>query len=86
MQWKHWPTRCRGEPVDGDFGRFRDLLEHELASRARHRIRRANLLGLYEWLLATIKAPITGRLEAITRLEQAMEQDRAALWPRSAPG
>ncbi|MGZ3414388.1 MAG: GTPase, partial [Isosphaeraceae bacterium] len=41
-----------GEPVDGDFGRFRDLLEHELASRARHRIRRANLLGLYEWLLA----------------------------------
>ena len=41
----------RGEPVDGDFSRFRDLLEHELASRARHRIRRANLLGLYDWLL-----------------------------------
>ena len=41
-----------GEPVDGEFGRFRDLLEHELASRARHRIRRANLLGLYDWLLA----------------------------------
>ena len=52
-----------GEPVDADFSRFRDLLEHELASRARHRIRRANLLGLYEWLLATIKTPITGRLE-----------------------
>ena len=40
--------QMHGDPVDGDFGRFRDLLEHELASRARHRIRRANLLGLYE--------------------------------------
>ena len=55
-----------GEPVDGEFSRFRDLLEHELASRARHRIRRANLLGLYEWLLATIKAPITTGLEAVS--------------------
>ena len=68
-----------GEPVDGDFGRFCDLLEHELASRARHRIRQANLLGLYEWLLATIKTPITGRLEDVTRLEQAMDQDRSVL-------
>ena len=58
--------QMRGEPVDGDFGRFRDLLEHELASRARHRIRRANLLGLYEWLLTTIKAPITSRLADVT--------------------
>src|SRR5208337_975349 len=58
-----------GEPTDGEFGRFRDLLEHVLASRARHRIRRANLLGLYEWLLATIRTPITGRLENVTRLE-----------------
>ena len=68
-----------GEPVDGEFGRFRDLLEHELASRARHRIRRANLLGLYEWLLATIKAPITARLEAVSGLEQTMDQDRSML-------
>ena len=68
-----------GAPVDGEFGRFRDLLEHELASRARHRIRRANLLGLYEWLLATIKAPITAGLEAVGRLEQTMDQDRSML-------
>ena len=52
----------RAEPEDGEFGRFRDLLEHELASRARHRIRRANLLGLYNWLLTTIRAPINERL------------------------
>ncbi len=71
--------QMHGNPVDGDFGRFRDLLEHELASRARHRIRRANLLGLYEWLLATIKAPITARLVDVSRLEQAMDQDRSAL-------
>jgi hypothetical protein len=68
-----------GEPVDGDFSRFRDLLEHELASRARHRIRRANLVGLYQWLLATIKTPIARRLEDVKRLEQTMNQDRAAL-------
>ena len=69
----------RGEPVDGDFSRFRDLLEHELASRARHRIRRANLLGLYNWLLTTIKEPITARLEAVSRLEAAMDKERSAL-------
>jgi hypothetical protein len=67
------------EPVDGEFGRFRDLLEHELASRARHRIRRANLLGLYGWLFATIKAPITLRLESVARLEKEMDQERASL-------
>ena len=67
------------EPVDGEFGRFRDLLEHELASRARHRIRRANLLGLYGWLFATIKPPIALRLESVARLEKEMDQERAAL-------
>lgn len=69
----------RGEPVDGDFARFRDLLEHELASRARHRIRRANLLGLYHWLLDTVKGPIEDRLEAVSRLEAAMDKERSAL-------
>jgi hypothetical protein len=69
----------RGEPVDGEFGQFRDLLEKELASRARHRIRRANLLGLYEWLLATIRGPIDERLEAVSRLEAAIGRERTAL-------
>jgi hypothetical protein len=69
----------RGEPVDPEFARFRDLLENELASRARHRIRRANLLGLYAWLLATIRAPIAPALEQVARLEQSMGQERTAL-------
>ncbi|MGC8642410.1 MAG: hypothetical protein ACP5XB_21320 [Isosphaeraceae bacterium] len=68
-----------GQPAGPEFCRFRDLLEHELASRARHRIRRANLLGLYEWLLATIKAPIAQRLEELNRLEKAMEKGRTEL-------
>jgi hypothetical protein len=68
-----------GEPADSEFCRFRDLLEHELASRARHRIRRANLLGLYEWLLATIKLPITSRLEDVAGLEKAMIDGRNSL-------
>ncbi|QEH31909.1 hypothetical protein OJF2_03760 [Aquisphaera giovannonii] len=69
----------RGEPVDAEFARLRDLLEHELASRARHRIRRANLLGLYDWLLATIRGPIDAGLAAVGRLESSMDADRAAL-------
>ena len=79
MRRKHSRSQEHNEPVDGEFGRFRDLLEHELASRARHRIRRANLLGLYDWLLATIKPPITLRLENVARLEKEMDQERAAL-------
>lgn len=69
----------RGEPVDPEFARFRDLLENELASRARHRIRRANLLGLYDWLLGTIRAPITPALGSIERLERTMDQERTLL-------
>jgi hypothetical protein len=69
----------QGEPVDGDFERFRNLLEHELSSRARHRIRRANLLGLYGWLLATIQDPIRRRLKDVEKLEQAIQQERAVL-------
>jgi hypothetical protein len=69
----------RGEPVDDEFGRFRDLLEHELASRARHRIRRANLLGLYDWLLSTIKEPIAARLEDVAKLEASMARERVRM-------
>jgi hypothetical protein len=69
----------RGDPLDDEFERFRNLLEHELASRARHRIRRANLLGLYNWLFATIKAPINTRLEDVTRLEAIIDQERLGL-------
>jgi hypothetical protein len=72
----------RGEPVDGEFSRFRDLLEHELASRARHRIRRANLLGLYNWLFETIKGPIRARLEDVARLENVIDQERLGLLAR----
>jgi hypothetical protein len=71
--------QMHGEPVDGDFRRFRELLEQELASRARHRIRRANLLGLYGWLFSTIRASMTDRCQDLTRLEQTMEEDRSAL-------
>ena len=68
-----------GEPVDDQFARFRDLLEHELASRARHRIRRANLLGLYGWLLSAIKAPIASRLDAVAKVEATMARERARM-------
>lgn len=69
----------RGEPVDAEFAKFRDLLEHELASRARHRIRRANLLGLYGWLLGAIRGPIDSGLEAVAKLEEATARERARL-------
>ncbi|WP_337176974.1 hypothetical protein [Paludisphaera sp.] len=74
----------RGEPVDAEFARFRDLLEHELASRARHRIRRANLLGLYGWLLGAIREPIDAGLGAVAKLEEATALERARLAARIA--
>jgi hypothetical protein len=69
----------RGEPVDAGFAKFRDLLENELASRARHRIRRANLLGLYGWLLGAIRGPIDAGLESVMKLEAATARERARL-------
>ncbi|MFO0890920.1 MAG: GTPase [Isosphaeraceae bacterium] len=69
----------RGEPTEEEFTRFRDLLENELASRARHRIRRANLLGMYSWLLTTIRGPIGPALESVSRLERTMDQERGML-------
>ncbi|WP_165074624.1 GTPase family protein [Paludisphaera rhizosphaerae] len=69
----------RGEPVDADFAKFRDLLEHELASRARHRIRRANLLGLYGWLLGAIRTPVDAGMAKVAKLESAMAHERARL-------
>lgn len=74
----------RGEPVDAEFAKFRDLLEHELASRARHRIRRANLLGLYGWLLGAIRGPIDDGLESVAKLEEATARERARLAARIA--
>ncbi|AMV37844.1 GTPase domain-containing protein [Planctomyces sp. SH-PL62] len=73
-----------GEAVDPEFAKFRDLLEHELASRARHRIRRANLLGLYGWLLAAIRGPVDAGLEAVAKLESALNQERARMAARIA--
>lgn len=69
----------RGDPVDAEFAKFRDLLEHELASRARHRIRRANLLGLYGWLLGAVRAPVDAGLESVAKLEEATARERARL-------
>lgn len=71
--------REHGEPADAEFGRFADLLEKELASRARHRIRRANLLGLYGWLLATIGKPIDAGMKSVLNLEASIVGERARM-------
>jgi hypothetical protein len=68
-----------GDPPEEDFRRLRDLLERELAGRARHRIRRANLLGLYAWLLKSVKVPITERLVDVRLLEQTIDKERNCL-------
>ena len=71
--------REHGEPDDDEFGRFADLLERELAGRARHRIRRANLLGGYGWLLATIKRPIDEGMANVSSLEASIDRERARM-------
>lgn len=71
--------RERGYPADDEFERFADLLEKELASRARHRIRRANLLGVYGWLLATITKPIDSGMESVLNLEASIDKERTRM-------
>src|SRR5439155_18848104 len=76
----------RGEAVDGEFGRFRPLLQHGLSGQARARIRRAHLLGLYARLLAAMRAPIDAQLRedpehpgGLVRLERAIASARGEL-------
>lgn len=71
--------REHGAPADDEFGRFADLLERELAGRARHRIRRANLLGVYAWLLATINRPIDAGMKSVLDLEASIGKERARM-------
>lgn len=71
--------RERVDPADDEFERFAALLERELAGRARHRIRRANLLGGYGWLLATIRRPIDAGMERVSNLETSIQRERARM-------
>lgn len=73
-----------GTAVDGEFGRFRRLLEHGLGGQARQRIRRANILWLYVRLLEAMRAPIDEQLRedgdnpgGLAHLERAIAAARA---------
>jgi hypothetical protein len=72
----------RGESPDGEFPRFRELLERDLGLRAKRRIRRANLVGLHAWFLETVRSGIDERLPDVARLESTIAEQRSYLLAR----
>ena len=69
----------QGEPPVGDFPRFRELLQKDLGHRARQRIRRANLLGLYSWFFEEARRGIDERIPDVARLEATIAEQRSFL-------
>ncbi len=69
----------RGDAPDEEFSRFRELLEQDLGLRARQRIRRINLVGLYAWFLETARQTIDARLPDVARLEATIAEQRSYL-------
>ena len=69
----------RGESPVGEFPRFRELLQRDIGLRAKHRIRRANLVGLYAWFFESARRGIDERIPDVTRLETTIAEQRSFL-------
>ncbi len=69
----------QGLPPSGEFARLVELLSHELARSAVHRIRRANFLDLAQATLATCHARVAAGLPAVAQLERAVQEQRGRL-------
>jgi hypothetical protein len=63
----------------GDFARLVDLLTHELAGAAAHRIRRVNFLDLAQQTLAHCREKIAAGREAVERLDAVLLEQRTQL-------
>lgn len=70
--------RAGGRPT-GDFLRLRDLLRRQGTGAARHRIRRANLLGLVEEALSSCRQTIDRSTPAVQELEGILEEQHRRL-------
>jgi hypothetical protein len=66
--------QARHEEPPAEFLEFRAHLGDRLARRARYRIKRANLLGAFGWLLRITRQGCEEGLQAVKQLEQAIKQ------------
>jgi len=69
----------RLEEPPAEFVRFRDHLSDKLAGRARHRIKRANLLGLFGWLVRSARHECERGLEPVGKLEETITRAHGTL-------
>ena len=67
-------------PLPAEFSELVDFLNVEVASRARHRILRANALDLLAWFVAEVKRDIDAALPKVTKLQQAVIAERQRLF------
>jgi hypothetical protein len=75
----------QGLPINEEFERFTQLLE-ELSNRTRHRIKRANVLSLYDWMFTRMQAvlkelqPKLEQLEIEIKKQQNLLQIKIESW------
>lgn len=69
----------RLEEPPAEFVRLRDHLSDKLAGRARHRIKRANLLGLFGWLIRSARHECERGLEPVAKLEETIARAHGTL-------
>ncbi|MCA1686302.1 MAG: GTPase domain-containing protein [Planctomycetia bacterium] len=69
----------RLEEPPPEFVRLRDHLSEKLAGRARHRIKRANLLGLFGWLIRSARHECERGLEPVAKLEETIARAHETL-------
>ena len=66
--------QAQGQAPDPEFVRLTHLLEQQLAARARHRIKRANILDLYDWMFDRIEDDWTAQRPALEKLDQELQR------------
>ncbi len=72
-------AHAQHQPAEDEFQQFATLLQHQLASRARHRIQRANVLGLCGWLISRIREFIDDATPKLLELERSIAAEQLSL-------
>lgn len=69
-------------PVSESFEDLQAFLQRELSSRARHRIKRANVLDLLHWVISQIQTDCEEQHPAVLKLQEVIGLQRAKLLER----
>jgi hypothetical protein len=72
--------QARGQSPGSEFDRLIALSQRELAGKTRHRIRRANALDLFDWVLNQIAGDCDRQLAGVVALEEAIIAEQQKLF------